>query len=162
MPILVIAQAPAAPALPPHLKALAARGYRRIPLTLLSTGHLEVMGAVGGKPVRVLLDTGAASTVADREWATSAGFTLRPLGIKGAGAGSVALDLALVEGAELSIGGIRLFRIPVLAIDLREVRAALRQQGVEPPDLVLGGDVLKAWSAVIDYPTATLWLAPQR
>ena len=160
MPIPVIAQAPAAPALPPHLKALAARGYRRIPLTLLSTGHLEVMGAVGGKPVRVLLDTGAASTVADREWATSAGFTLRPLGIKGAG--SVALDLALVEGAELSIGGIRLFRIPVLAIDLREVRAALRQQGVEPPDLVLGGDVLKAWSAVIDYPTATLWLAPQR
>ncbi|MBX9816127.1 MAG: hypothetical protein A4S12_13430 [Proteobacteria bacterium SG_bin5] len=162
MPVPILAQAPAAPALPPHLKALAARGYRRIALTLLSTGHLQLAGAVGGQPVRVLLDTGAANTVADRDWALGAGFKLRPLGIKGAGAGSMALDLALVEGAELSIGGTRLSGIPVLAIDLREVRAALKQQGVEPPQLVLGADVLKAWGAVIDYRSATLWLAPRR
>lgn len=161
MPLL-IAEAPAAPALPPHLQMLAARGYRRVPLRWLPSGHLVLAGTVNGQPVALLLDSGAANTAADREWALAAGFKLRPLAIKGAGAGSAALDLAVIEGAALAVGGIRLTGIALLAIDLREVRSALRQRGAEPPQLVLGSDVLQAFGAVIDYPSASLWLAPGR
>jgi hypothetical protein len=45
------------------LAFLQSGGYRQIPLTRNAVGHFETAGTLAGRPVRVLIDTGAGSTV---------------------------------------------------------------------------------------------------
>lgn len=42
---------------------LTARGYLRVPLTRSGVGHFHTAGTLNGRPVEVLVDTGAAATV---------------------------------------------------------------------------------------------------
>ena len=42
---------------------LTARGYLRVPLTRSGVGHFHTAGTLNGRPVEVLVDTGAACTV---------------------------------------------------------------------------------------------------
>lgn len=42
---------------------LTARGYLRVPLTRSGVGHFHTPGTLNGRPVEVLVDTGAACTV---------------------------------------------------------------------------------------------------
>ena len=64
-------------------------GYRRIPLSRNGVGHFEAAGTLAGRSVRVLIDTGAASTVVSLALARELGLVLTPLGA-GRGEGRVA------------------------------------------------------------------------
>ncbi len=60
-------------------------GYRRIPLNRNGVGHFEAAGTLAGRSVRVLIDTGAASTVVSLGLARELGLALAPLGRTGRG-----------------------------------------------------------------------------
>jgi predicted aspartyl protease len=62
---------------------LEAAGYRRIPLSRNGVGHFEASGTLVGRAVRVLIDTGTASTVVSLSLAQELGLNPISLGRKG-------------------------------------------------------------------------------
>lgn len=150
---------PAAAAPPASLADwLSAHSYLRIPLETTGVGHFQAPGEISGHPVTILVDTGAASTVIDTEWARQRGFVLEATGLQGGGAGAGVLDIYRVPGAAISIAGVAIAAPSPLAVDLGSVAKALAAKGIRAPQVVLGADVMKPRKAIIDYGTAALYL----
>lgn len=137
---------------------LGSAGFRRVPLSRTGVGHFEAAGTLNDQPVRVLIDTGAASTVASLSRVNELGLQCKPVARCGAGAGSANLQVFEVDGAELHLGGIVPRVAALLAMDLTHVNAALAQKGVPPVDVILGVDVFDAHAAIIDYGSESLFL----
>jgi len=137
---------------------LADQKFRRVALSRTGIGHFEVAGTLNGHPVRILIDTGAASTVASLARVRELGLPVEPLARCGAGAGGANLQVFRVDGAELRLGAVVPRLGALLAMDLTHVNAALAQKGVAPVDVILGVDVFDAHVAVIDYGSASLFL----
>jgi clan AA aspartic protease (TIGR02281 family) len=133
-------------------------GYRRIPLTRNGVGHFEAAGTLAGRAVRVLIDTGAASTVISLALARELGLALAPLGRTGGGAGGANLEIFQVSSADLRLGDAVPQTKGLYAMDLGHVNAALAQKGTLPVDAILGVDVFDAQAAVIDYGSSSLFL----
>ncbi|MBY0285128.1 MAG: retroviral-like aspartic protease family protein [Sphingomonas sp.] len=144
---------------PATTPAPSVRGLHPIRLRPSLAGHFHMSGMIGGKPVEILIDTGASATVVDRSWAEANGFTLKQLERQGAGVGGATVALAMLEENRLTLDGLQI-TTPLVAIDLSNVKAGLARLNVAPPQVVLGVDVLRSRRAVIDYATSTLWLAP--
>ncbi len=138
---------------------LAADGYVRLPLRRSVVGHFHTDGILNGRPVEVLVDTGAAITVVAMSVVRDIGLRTTWLNREAAGAGG-ALDQYWVEGAVLQLGSF----IPRLAgpagLDFEHVNAPLRANGSADVEVVLGADVFDAHAAVIDYATQSLFLKP--
>jgi hypothetical protein len=137
---------------------LESAGFRRVPLSRTGVGHFEVEGTLSGQPVRVLIDTGAASTVASLSRMNEIGLRVEPIERCGAGAGGMNLQVFQVEDAELRLGDVVPRVSPLLAMDLTHVNAALAQKGVPSVDVILGVDVFDMHAAVIDYGSSSLFL----
>ena len=133
-------------------------GYRRVPLSRSGIGHFHTDGTLNGRPMSVLVDTGAGSTVFSLDIARELGLTLTKLEMRGGGAGAAELDVYGIREARFRLGQIMPQITMLLAMDLTHVNqaAALRRSG--PIDAVLGADVLEAHSAVIDYGSSSLYL----
>lgn len=136
---------------------LTAQGYERVPLRRSAVGHFHTDGTLNGRPVEVLVDTGAAITVVALSVVQAIGLRSEWLNRDAAGAGG-ALDQYRVEGAVLKLGSF----IPRLAgpagLDFEHVNAPLRANGSAEVDVILGADVFDAHAAVIDYATESLFL----
>jgi Aspartyl protease len=137
---------------------MAAAGYRRIPLGRNGVGHFEAAGTLAGRAVRVLIDTGAASTVVSLSLARELGLNPVSMGRMGAGAGGAQLEIYQLPDADLRLNGITPRPKALYAMDLSHVNAALALKGTTPVDVILGVDVFDRQSAVIDYGTSSLFL----
>jgi len=137
---------------------LTARGYVRVPLTRSGVGHFHTAGTLNGRPVEVLVDTGAAATVVAMSVVQELGLRSEWLDRGSGGAGAAELDQFRIDGADLRLGSF----IPRLAgpfgIDFEHVNGALRAHGSAEVDVILGVDVFDAHAAVIDYPSHSLFL----
>jgi Aspartyl protease len=132
--------------------------YRQVPLKRNGVGHFEAAGTLNGRPVRVLIDTGAASTVVSLALAQDLGLEIQSLGRRGGGAGGANLEIFEIRGGDLRVGSVIPRTRGLFAVDLTHVNASLAQKGVTPVDVILGVDVFDAQAAVIDYGTASLFL----
>ncbi len=132
--------------------------FRRVPLVRTGVGHFEAAGTLNDVPIRVLIDTGAASTVLSLSVARKLGLDLVSLGQVGGGAGGTNLEVFEVRGAELRLGEVVPRPQALVAMDLSHADAALAQGGAAPVDAILGVDVYEAQAAVIDYGSASLFL----
>jgi hypothetical protein len=137
---------------------LVAAGYRRIALSRNGVGHFEAAGTLAGRPIRVLIDTGAASTVVSLSVARDLGLPLQSLGRKGGGAGGASLEVFQIEGVDLYLDGAVPRPKALYAMDLAHVNAALASKGATAVEAILGVDVFDRQAAVIDYATASLFL----
>ena len=133
-------------------------GYTRVPLSKSGIGHFHTDGTLNGRPLSVLVDTGAGSTVFSLDIARELGLTLTKLEMRGGGAGAAELDVYGIREARFRLGRLMPRIVMLLAMDLTHVNraASLRRSG--PIDAVLGADVLEAHSAVIDYGSSSLYL----
>jgi Aspartyl protease len=84
------------------------------------------------RPVRVLIDTGAASTVVSFALAQELGLKLTPLGRKGGGAGAAQIEIFQLEDASLSLDHAHPRPKALYAMDLSHVNAALAVKGAAP------------------------------
>lgn len=136
---------------------LTAHGYVRVPLRRSVVGHFHTDGTLNGRPVEVLVDTGAAITVVAMSVVQAVGLRSEWVNHEAGGAGG-ALDQYRVEGAVLQLGSL----VPQLAgpagLDFEHVNAPLRANGSAEVDVILGADVFDAHGAVIDYGTDSLFL----
>jgi hypothetical protein len=144
-------------------------------------GYLSVNGKVNGRPVNLIIDTGAPNSYLDRERATSLGVVWKlregnsPSRVQrnppfGAIAGPVdgvtqlgqkrAFRIELHAFADsIDIGQLRTGSIEVGAHDLSSINLAVGRYYNELPfDGIIGADVLGPGMAIIDYGSRTLSL----
>ena len=89
---------------------LAGRGFTRIPMRFNQDHHLDIDAAINGRPVRLTVDTGSATTLLAAPVADAAGASLSPrLSYRGEGIGKVqqlALGNLIVNNAEVLVGNV--------------------------------------------------------
>lgn len=133
-------------------------GYTRIELTKSGVGHFHTGGFLNDRPISVLIDTGASSTVFSFDVARELNLPMTKLAMSGGGAGAAKLDIHQIHEARFLVGKVSP-RVPAfLTMDLAHVNQALALRGESPVDAVLGGDALEAHQAVIDYGSSSLYL----
>lgn len=133
-------------------------GYTRIPLSRSGVGHFHTEGRLNERPISVLIDTGAASTVVSLDLAREMNLPLTKLPMLGGGAGAAQLEVHQIQEARFLIGEISPKVRALIAMDLTHVNQALALKGSTAVDAILGVDVLEAHAAVIDYGSSSLYL----
>jgi hypothetical protein len=137
---------------------LAARGYVPLRLTRSAVGHFHTAGTLNGKPLEVLVDTGASCTVVAMSLVQSLGLHHERAGDDAGGAGGAVAQF-LVTGADLRLGPFAPRLSCLAGMDFEYINAALTAQGSTAVDLILGVDVFDSHAAVIDYASQTLYLS---
>ena len=89
---------------------LGGRGFTRIPMHFNPEHHLEIDAAINGHPVRLIVDTGAFTTLISAPVAATSGTSLSPqLSRRGEGIGHVqqlALGNLIVNNAEVVVANV--------------------------------------------------------
>ena len=135
-------------------------GYRRIPLQRSGVGHFHAEATLRGRAVSVLVDTGADCTLVSVALAKELALPLTMLPTKGAGAGSAAMDVYVVEDVKLELPGLAVPPGDMYAMDLSHSNEAMVAQGFAPIEAIMGRDVFEQHAAVIDYGSQSLFLKP--
>lgn len=133
-------------------------GYRRIPLTRSGVGHFHTDGFLNDRPVSILVDTGASSTVFSFDVARELNLALTKSTMSGGGAGAARLDVHHIRDARFLVGDFSPTAGELMTMDLSHVNTALALRGSARIDAILGADVLEAHRAVIDYGSSSLYL----
>ncbi len=115
--------------------------------------HLLLAVKINNKPARMIIDTGASSTVFDK--------TRIALLLKGeqvadndqlsTGLGTNSMLSQRVEIKKLKIGTLELKDYPAIVLDLNHVNQTYQQLGLPEVEGVLGSDVFHNYKAVIDF-----------
>ena len=122
--------------------------------------HLLINVKINSKKVTLVLDTGASQTVLDFETANS--FTkniaeqLHELSSTGVGGEPLESHMIIIE--KFKIGDVVIRDNLFVLLDLQHVNAQYEKMGIPGIHGVLGGDILSAFDAVIDYKKSTLTL----
>ena len=134
------------------------RGFAEVPMRRVSISDFEVVADINRRRAVMLVDTGAAVTLLDRELSRRAGVNARRtnLTVGGAGGGRQRIALGVIKNLRMSAfrAGTALFALS----DLAEVGAQLAESGRPPLDGYLGSDFLRNKSAVIDCARLRLYL----
>jgi hypothetical protein len=135
------------------------QGYSSIPLDRLSAGYLTAQVTVRGKQLRLILDTGAPVTCLDPE--RTQGLNLEWKKSASVAPNESFADWDTTHAAKvdtLDIAGFRTGRLLVCIHRMTASNSILEQYHDPPCDGVLGGDILTAYAARIDYRVLRLFL----
>lgn len=137
--------------LPSYLKSL---GYIEVPFTITRVNHIVVHAKVNAEDV----DTGASRTCIAESCA-------KRLGLTSAGVEKVAVSFALPKKTKalsklesFDIGSLHLTNFETWLVDFSYINMIVEMKGEELCDGVLGADILRRTSAVIDYKARKLYL----
>jgi hypothetical protein len=136
---------------------LIARGYVLVPLTRSAVGHFHTCGTLNGRPVEILVDTGASCTVVAMSLVQSLGLRFEKIDGDAGGAGGP-LSQFLVHGGDLRFGDFIPHLSNIVGLDFEQVNAPLRAQESTEVDMILGADVFDSHAAIIDYSDQALYL----
>lgn len=141
---------------------LSRHGFRRFMMSRTKVGHLKLAGHLDGRPIDIVLDTGAGKTFVELNYCRSEGIAVSDTGqpaAPAAGAGSsTASNVYTLGDARLTLEGLPVRSDGIFAIDMTHTNQKLMMRGVDPIRAVIGQDVLRYHQAVIDYATLALFL----
>ena len=140
---------------------LSRHGFRRFMMSRTQVGHLKLVGHLDGRPIDIVLDTGAAKTIVDLNYCRAEGFAVSDTGQPGApavGAGNTAVSVYTLGDVRLTLEGLPVRSDGIFVIDMTYTNQKLTMRGADPIRAVLGQDVLRYHHAVIDYATLALFL----
>jgi hypothetical protein len=135
---------------------LSQHGFRRFAMTRSPVGHLMLAGHVDGRPVDIVLDTGASKTFVELNHCRSEGINVTDTGLAGHGG-----NVYTLGDVRMTLDGLELRTDGIFALDMSSTNQRLVTKGVDPIRAVIGQDVLRYHQAVIDYATLTLFLKPE-
>jgi hypothetical protein len=135
------------------------RGYKAIPLERSRASYVVVICSVGDKKLRLAFDTGAPVSLLDEkrteklkiEWEKTDDF-----GAPGGVAGGSYTKSCKIEVMELN--GFKAHGIRFYNHDLASANKALLEYKEQPIDGLLGWDVLRDYSAIIDVRALRFYL----
>ena len=100
---------------------LSRHGFRRIMMSRTKVGHLKLVGQLGGRPIDVVLDTGASKTIVDLSYCRSEGIavsdTVQP-GAGAVGAGDITVSVHTLGDVRLTLEGLPVRSDGIFAIDM--------------------------------------------
>ena len=129
----------------------------RVPVTIENIDgdgyHIFTTVIIERQPFRALIDTGASKTVISSEVAARLNEA-EVLGqqdstAKGIGNEEVTTGLLLVK--KIRLGKIKLENLIVGQIEFGHITSAYSQLGIPPFEVIIGGDMLRHFKAVISY-----------
>ena len=132
---------------------LAGHGFRRFMMSRTEVGHLKLVGRIDGRPVDIVLDTGASKTFAELNYCRAEGIAVSDTGQPGHGG-----NVYTLGDVELTLDGLPVQTDGIFAIDMSSTNERLTMKGFDPIRAVIGQDVLRYHQAVIDYATLALFL----
>jgi predicted aspartyl protease len=129
-------------------------GYIRVQAKRLTSGYIAVPVTCGKAKLSLVLDTGAAVSTLDRARTKAMSLEWKP-------AGPMMPDLSYCWTDGFEFGSFKTEKVAVLNCKLDDVNAHVTRAGEPPIDGMLGIDVLKQHSAVIDFAGARFFLLPK-
>ncbi len=134
------------------------RGFTKVPMYLSSGYNLYVDSRVNGRRVKLMVDTGAFSTLLHHKFVRQLRIPLRETAFTSAGVNLKRRGVQLATISQMSVGGVDLRRKEVGVIDLQGlVRDGLLE--ANPPVAgLLGSEILQRHNGIIDFGTKTLYL----
>ncbi|HTY51156.1 MAG TPA: hypothetical protein VMB48_15825 [Steroidobacteraceae bacterium] len=141
---------------------LSRHGFRHFMMSRTGVGHLKLAGHLDGRPIDIVLDTGAGKTFIELGYCRSEGIAVTDTGqpgapAAGAGSGTVS-NVHTLGDARLTLEGLPVLSDGIFAIDMTHTNQKLIMRGIDPIRAVIGQDVLRYHRAVIDYATLALFL----
>lgn len=130
---------------------LESKGFLRVPLKILSTGHFQLSVSVNREEGIFILDSGASSSCICLDYVNHFHLTTEETEIKASGAGANDMETKITKGNHLSINSIHLSSNNFVLFNMIHVNQALAQAGENSVHGILGADLLKKLHAVIDY-----------
>ena len=134
------------------------KGYVRVPLRKVTTGHYLCKLVLNGIPGVFIVDSGASHTCValDKE----AHFSLNSTKAEKQAASASSADMDTRQSTEnhLRIGNWERHEQELILFDMTTVNEALAQYSEDIVDGILGADVLHQTKAVLDYRRSGLYL----
>lgn len=128
-----------------------AKGFYRIPLKRLVTGHYLFSAKINGISGNFILDTGASTSCVGFEDSSHFLLVSEESIIKAAGAGAINMETMLSRKNTFKVGQWEIKNMDFVLFDLSHVNQALLQAEEEAIHGIIGADFLKQHRAVIDY-----------
>jgi hypothetical protein len=130
---------------------LEGKGFYRIPLRKIKSGHYTFSAKINSISGIFILDTGASTSCIGFSNDTYFNLINEESKIKAAGAGAINMKTEIAKNNTITIGSWNLNRIDFVLFDLSHVNEALKQVEESPVHGIIGADFLKQSRAVIDY-----------
>jgi len=130
---------------------LEGKGFYRIPLKKIKSGHYKFSAKINSISGNFILDTGASSSCIGFKNISYFFLKSEASSIKAAGAGAINMKTKLARNNNIVIGYWSLNKVDFVLFDLSHVNEALLQVEEEPVHGIIGADFLKRTRAVIDY-----------
>ena len=127
------------------------KGFYRIILKRLKSGHYTFRAKVNNISGVFILDTGASNSCIGFVYDSYFNLNNEESEIKAAGAGALNMETALAKNNLLVIGNWKLKKMDFILMDLSHVNEALKESNEFPIHGIIGADFLKQTRAVIDY-----------
>jgi hypothetical protein len=142
---------------------LSRHGFRRFLMSRTKVGHLQLVGHLDGRPLDIVVDTGAGKTFVELGYCRSEGIAVTDTGHPAApgaraAVGSATVNVHSLGDVQLTLDGLPVRTDGIFAIDMAATNQRLVMMGAEPIRAVIGQDVLRYHQAVIDYATLALFL----
>jgi hypothetical protein len=139
------------------------RGYTSIPLEHTNAGYLVVVVTINEKHIRLMLDTGAVATCVDIERTKHLNIDWEQLPGTVPLEGFPSWDVSKKCRIEMmDMSGFKAQGVIAHVHSLTNLNKALVLYKELPLDGVLGGDLLRYYSAIIDYQSARLYLRSRK
>jgi|SRR5690554_1550688 len=130
---------------------LEAKGFYRIPLKKLNTGHYLFSASINNVQGNFILDTGASNSCVDLTDSSHFHLISEESLVKAAGAGAINMDTMFSRKNKFNIGKWKMLNMDFVLFDLSHVNQALEQAEEDSIHGIIGADFLKSHRAVIDY-----------
>jgi hypothetical protein len=132
---------------------LSGHGFRRFMMSRTEVGHLKLIGRIDGRPIDIVLDTGASKTLVELTYCRAEGIAVTDTGLPGHGG-----NVFTLGDVQLTLDGLPVRTDGIFSIDMSITNERLVAKGFDPIRAVIGQDVLRYHQAVIDYATLALFL----
>ncbi|MEM0517733.1 MULTISPECIES: retropepsin-like aspartic protease family protein [Aequorivita] len=132
-------------------KFIETKGFYRVPLKKLATGHYLFSAKINGVLGHFILDTGASTSCVGINNAAHFLLISEDSLIKAAGAGATNMETMFSRGNSFTIKKWHVNKMDFVLFDLSHVNEALLQANENAIHGIIGADFLKEHRAVIDY-----------
>lgn len=137
------------------------RGFQKILLNRNSVGHFILTVFYDDNPFKVILDTGASSTIFDIDFVRSLNVPLEQATFTGGGVGTSQAQVFQMPVKKIRIGTLVIRHVQPYAMSIAHINQALTERNSDKVEGVLGSDILTAYHAIIDYKNDHLYLLNQ-
>lgn len=136
------------------------RGFTKVPMSLSSGFNLYVDSRMNGRRAKLLVDTGAFSTLLNQRFVRRMNIPLRKTAFTSAGVNLKGRGVQIATISQFSIGPLEMQKKEVGVINLEGLIRDGLLDATPPVAGLLGAEILRRHNAIIDFGTKTLYLKP--